>query len=473
MKGSEPTLQRKLLAWLLGPLLGLLILDTLVTYSTSLGFSNRAHDRSLEEIAREVFLHVRPGAARPSFEISSVAERILRVDQDDRIYYKVSSTDGTLIGGDTEIASPVTPIRSTQPVFYDDALHGERVRVVAWRMAMEDGQAPTVVLVQVAETLNKRNRLTRDILASVFLPQLLLILCACIAVYFGVRQGLLPLQRLKRAVSARSHLDLSPIEAKGVPGEVMPLVDEVNDLLRRLGTTLNFQNRFIADAAHQLRTPVAGMKAQIELALRETDRAKLQHSISQLYLSADRLSRLVGQLLSLARNEPGAVESVELQTLDLNALALEVTMEWVPEALRRNVDLGFEGADSEVIISGDAHRLRELINNLIDNAVRYSQDAGSVTVRVAPGEERQLSISDDGPRIPVEERERIFQRFHRLLGTHIDGSGLGLAIVSEIAALHKANITLEEDLDGVGNTFSVFFPAPAGRASMAGKSAES
>ena len=460
MRKSEPTLQRKLLAWLLGPLLGLLIIDTFVTYSTSLGFSNRAHDRSLEEIAREVTLHVRPGAAGPSFEISPVAERILRVDQDDRIYYKVSTRGGALVGGDGEIAPPAARVQGSQPVFYDDVLHGERVRVIAARMAIDEGRAPAEVLVQVAETLNKRNRLTRDILASVFIPQLLLILCAGLAVYFGVRQGLLPLQRLKRAVSARSHLDLSPIQARGVPGEVMPLVDEVNDLLRRLGTTLNFQNRFIADAAHQLRTPVAGMKAQIELALRETDRARLQHSISQLHLSAERLSRLVAQLLSLARNEPGAVDSVALQTLDLNALALEVTMEWVPLALKRNVDLGFEGADSAVTINGDAHRLRELINNLIDNAVRYCQDAGCVTVRVACGAQRQLSISDDGPRIPVEERERIFQRFHRLLGTHMDGSGLGLAIVSEIAALHKANITLEEDLDGVGNTFTVFFPAP-------------
>jgi two-component system sensor histidine kinase TctE len=458
MGTRRPTLQKKLLAWLLGPLLGLLIVDTLVTWSTSAGFSNHAYDRSLEEIAREVLLHVRPGAAHPVFEMPADAARILRVDQDDRVTFKVSAADGAVIGGDPELAPPPSPVQPGEPLFYDGMLHGEPVRVVA--AMLPHGQP--AVLVQVAETLNRRSRLTRDILASVFLPQLLLIICACAAVYFGVRQGLLPLQRLRRAVSARSHLDLSPIEASNVPGEVMPLVDEVNDLLRRLGATLNFQNRFIADAAHQLRTPVAGMKAQIELALRETDRARLQHSIGQLYHSADRLSRLVNQLLSLARNEPGAVESVALHTLDLNALALEVTMEWVPEALRRNVDLGFEGMDCAVLINGDAHRLRELINNLIDNAVRYSQDMGSVTVRVVLGEQRQLSISDDGPRIPVEERERIFQRFHRLLGSHADGSGLGLAIVSEIAALHKAHITLEEDLDGVGNTFTVFFPAPRG-----------
>jgi two-component system sensor histidine kinase TctE len=461
MGSRRPTLQKKLLAWLLGPLLGLLIVDTLVTWSTSSGFSNHAYDRSLEEMAREVVLHVRPGTARPVFAMPAEAERVLRVDQDDRVYFRVSASDGAMIGGDPELAPPPLPVLPDRPLFYDSTLHGERVRVVA-AMAPLAGQP--AALVQVAETLHRRSRLTRDILASVFLPQLLLILCASAAVWFGVRQGLLPLQRLRRAVSARSHLDLSPIEASNVPGEVMPLVDEVNDLLRRLGTTLNFQNRFIADAAHQLRTPVAGMKAQIELALRETDRARLQHSIGQLYHSADRLSRLVSQLLSLARNEPGAVESVALHTLDLNALALEVTMEWVPEALRRNVDLGFEGADGEVVIDGDAHRLRELINNLIDNAVRYSQDMGSVTVRVVAGEQRQLSISDDGPRIPVEERERIFQRFHRLLGSHVDGSGLGLAIVSEIAALHNAHITLEEDLDGVGNTFTVFFPAPRERA---------
>ena len=462
MGSRRPTLQNKLLAWLLGPLLALLIVDTLVTWSTSSGFSNQAYDRSLEEMAREVALHVRPGPARPVFDMPADAERILRMDQDDHVYFRVLAGDGSMIGGDLdlELAPPPAPVLAGKPLFYDAMLDGEPVRVVAVKMA-QNGQAAT--LVQVAETLNRRSRLSRDILASVFLPQLLLILCAGAAVYFGVRQGLLPLQRLRRAVSARSHLDLSPIQATDVPGEVMPLVDEVNDLLRRLDGTLSFQNRFIADAAHQLKTPVAGMKAQIELALRETDRARLQHSIGQLYHSADRLSRLVGQLLSLARNEPGAVESVGLHRLDLNALALEITMEWVPEALRRNVDLGFEGVDGEVTIDGDAHRLRELINNLIDNAVRYSQDQGSVTVRVMAGAQRQLSISDDGPRIPVEERKRIFERFHRLLGSHVDGSGLGLAIVSEIAALHNAHITLEEDLDGVGNTFTVFFPAPPTR----------
>jgi two-component system sensor histidine kinase TctE len=317
--------------------------------------------------------------------------------------------------------------------------------------------------VQVGETLNKRTRLAWEMVASTVLPQLLLIVMATVVVWFGVSRGLQPLQRLRHAVSDRSHLDLSPIDTHDVPGEVRPLVDEVNELMARLGKTFDFQNRFVADAAHQLKTPVSGLKAQIELALREHDPERVRHSLAQLYISADRLSHLVRQLLTLARNEPGALDAVQLQPLDLNAFALEVSMEWVPHALKRNIDLGFEGAELPLMIEADQDRLRELINNLIDNAIRYSQPGGRVTARTsrAPDGQCALSISDDGPSIPVDERERIFGRFHRLLGTREDGSGLGLAIVNEIATLHGARITLEEDVDGVGNTFSVFFRAAA------------
>jgi two-component system sensor histidine kinase TctE len=229
--------------------------------------------------------------------------------------------------------------------------------------------------------------------------------------------------------------------------------------MARLEKVLDFQNRFVADAAHQLKTPVSGLKAQIELAAREQDPERVRHSLAQMHVSADRLSRLVRQLLALARNEPGAL-ALQLEPLDLNAFALDVSMEWVPHALQRRIDLGFEGAGAPQRIGADRDRLRELINNLVDNAIRYSQPGGRVTVRVAAARDShcRLSISDDGPSIPVAERARIFERFHRLLGTQEDGSGLGLAIVSEIATLHQAQIELEEDSDGVGNTFSVLFP---------------
>ena len=462
MRKPEPRLQRKLLAWLLGPLAVLLVLDTGAAYWNSLRFSNLAYDRALYEIGREIVLHVKLDGMQPRLDLSEAAGNILLLDQDDLLFYRVASEDGKALGGDAEMPPPQQQ-RGGDPAgprFYRDTVRGEPVRMlVAWMPIGGNPGAPKV-LVQVAETLHKRTRLAWEMVANVVVPQLLLIVMATAVVWFGISRGLEPLQRLRRAVSDRSHLDLSPIDIHDVPGEVRPLVDEVNELMARLGRTFDFQSRFVADAAHQLKTPVSGLKAQIELALRENDAERVRHSLAQLYISADRLSRLVRQLLSLARNEPGALDAMQLQPLDLNAYALEVSMDWVPQALKRDIDLGFEGAEHPLVINADRDRLRELINNLIDNAVRYSQPGGRVTVQVGQSDSDQcrLAISDDGPSVPVEERARIFERFHRLLGTQEDGSGLGLAIVSEIATLHGARITLEEDIDGVGNTFSVFFP---------------
>jgi two-component system sensor histidine kinase TctE len=260
-------------------------------------------------------------------------------------------------------------------------------------------------------------------------------------------------------VAARSHLDLSPVAPHDdVPGEVHPLLQAINDLMARLDEVLTFQNRFIADAAHQLRTPVAGLKAHIEVALREDDPAQTRQALAHLYTAVERMSRLVSQLLSLARNEPSTVKKLELAPVDLSRLVFDTTMEWVPEAYKKDIDLGFEGEGPHVTIKGDVMRLTELINNLLDNAIRYSRRSGKVTVRVLAHPRPRVSISDDGPSIPIEERQRVFERFHRLLGSHTDGSGLGLAIVREIAALHHADVTLDDDSDGVGNTFTVSFP---------------
>lgn len=466
MARAELRLQTQLLGWLLLPLMLLLIIDTAASYWAALQLSNRAHDRSLQEIAREVALHVRPNGNGPKVDISPAVERVLLVDQDDSLHYSVARRDGTLIGGDAALAaSPQTPSPVAPAARFRDAvLHGEPVRQVAIWLPYGAATPGDEVLVQVAETRNRRQRLALDILASIVLPQLLLIVLAGAVVYVGVSRGLMPLKRLRTAVSSRSHVDLSPIELDRVPGEVRPLVDDINALMLRLEQALDVQNRFIADAAHQLKTPVSGLKAQIEMALRENDPARVRHALAQLQVGAERLSRLVRQLLTLARNEPGAIHTVDMQRIDLNALAVDVAMRWVPDALKRGIDLGFEPAGGPVPIDGDPDRLRELINNLVDNAVRYSREQGRVTMAVGHTGDGQarLSISDDSPTIPVDERQRIFERFHRLLGSHVDGSGLGLAIVSEIAALHQARITLEDDSDGIGNTFSVVFALAPG-----------
>ncbi|MGB7542114.1 MAG: ATP-binding protein, partial [Burkholderiales bacterium] len=355
-----------------------------------------------------------------------------------------------VLAGDAALPQPQADAGAAV-AFYDSSFGGEKIRVSLMRTT-----AGAVVL--IAETLVKRHALAEEIFFGAILPQLLLILIAALLVWVGVAHGLAPLRRLQGAVAARSHLDLSPVMAEGVPGEVHPLLLAINDLMTRLSEVLNFQGRFIADATHQLRTPVAGLKAHIEVALREDDLDQVRRSLAHLYTGVERLSRLVSQLLSLARNEPNTIKTLNFAPLDLNKLAFDVTMEWVPEAYKKNIDLGFESADGPVMISGDATRLAELVNNLLDNAIRYSRDQGRVTVRVARRDRPHVSISDDGPTIPVEERQRVFERFHRLLGSHADGSGLGLAIVREIATLHGAEIALEDDIDGVGNTFTVSFP---------------
>lgn len=460
MRPPENRLKFTLLTWLLWPLMVLLIIDTLATYGLSLKMSNLAHDRSLNEIAREVTLHIKPLGSKPVLTISSIAEQILLVDQDDRVRYRVWSSEGVSLGGDPQLQHPTRlPQLDGKALFYDDVIMDEKVRVAAAWLPFNERNLSDLVLVQVAETTNKRQRLMLEILANVIVAQMLLIAMAAAAVYFGVSRGLRPLSALASALAGRSHLDLSPIDPRRAPMEVRPLLDEVNALMLRLSGTLDLQNRFIADASHQLKTPVAGLKAQIELALAETEPAEKQRSLGQLYLGAERLSRLVQQLLTLARNEPYAAQAVKFQRLDLHAFALEICMEWAPQALRRSIDLGFEG-HQPVMLMADPDRLRELINNLIDNGVRYSHQGGRVTVAVRHGTDGEpvFMVSDDGPSIPVQERDRVFERFHRLLGTDRDGSGLGLAIVSEIAAIHAARITLEDDVDGTGNTFSIHFP---------------
>jgi two-component system sensor histidine kinase TctE len=197
----------------------------------------------------------------------------------------------------------------------------------------------------------------------------------------------------------------------------------------------------------------------MELTLRETDPDRIRESVSRLYSGLERLARLVSQLLSLARNEPDAVQRATLEPLDLNALALDAATSWVPEALKKRIDLGLEASEYPVMIRGEPGRLRELFDNLLDNAVRYTPEGGRVTVRVASDPVPSVAVSDDGPAIPVHERARVFERFHRLLGSSRDGSGLGLAIALEIARIHGADIALADDKDGIGNTFTVSFPA--------------
>jgi two-component system sensor histidine kinase TctE len=315
------------------------------------------------------------------------------------------------------------------------------------------------VLFQMAETVGKRQALTRGILGNIVIPQILLIVMAVGAVWYALKRGLMPLELLRQEVAQRSRDDVSLLDEKKAPLEVRPLIDAVNDLLQRLKQAMDSQKRFVADAAHQLRTPFAGLKTQAELALRESDPERVRHALRQILTSSERCSHLVNQLLSLARNEPGGHTYSSFETLDLNRLAQETAMQWVPEALKKNIDLGFEGSNQVLPVRCDAIGLQEMIGNLLDNAIRYTPPGGTVTLRAGYEEgSAVLRVEDNGPGISEEHRGQVFERFYRILGSDQVGSGLGLAIVHEVVKLHGANIQLMEGVGGHGTLIAVHFP---------------
>jgi two-component system sensor histidine kinase TctE len=306
-----------------------------------------------------------------------------------------------------------------------------------WVDARQPGARP--VLIQVAETLDKRGQLANEIIRGVIVPQFIVLPIAVALVWFGLTRGLAPLNLLQRRIRARRPDDLSPIDKQAAPEELAPLVEAFNELLQRLTQNLETQKRFVAHAAHQMKTPLAGLRTQAELALRETDPQQLRRSLRQIAASTERAAHLINQLLALARAEHQATDLGAFEAVDLAALVRERVRERVPDALEKRIDLGFEGPEQSARLIGMPMLLRELANNLLDNALRYTPAGGSVTARVrATKESIFLEVEDTGPGIPEAERHLVFERFYRVLGTNIDGSGLGLAIVREIAAQHDA-----------------------------------
>jgi two-component system sensor histidine kinase TctE len=312
--------------------------------------------------------------------------------------------------------------------------------------------------VQVAETRNKRSALVSRIISGVTLPQFAIIPLAAVLVWIGLSRGIEPLNRLRRLIRRRRPSDLSPIGTAGIPEEVSPVILAFNDMMARLEQNLQAQQRFIADAAHQMRTPITGLKMQTDLALVETDPEQLRQSLHQIAASADRTAHLINQLLALARAESSHEKLHAFERVDVDAILCDAAREWVPRALKKGIDLGFEGGGWPLYIDGNPLLLRELIGNLLDNAIKYTQPGGKVTARTRALEFAIVEIEDDGIGISAGDREAVFERFYRVLGSEAVGSGLGLAIVREIADLHGASIQLKPGPSGKGTLAQITFP---------------
>jgi signal transduction histidine kinase len=454
---SSRSLRSQLLAWLLVLLIPLLLLGAIASYYRANYFANLAYDRSLLRSALALADQVEVERGQVIADLPQIAHDLLEYDKDDWIYYRISGPNGEMVTGQAALPPPTVLPKAGEHRYYDARFDGKAVRVVAYSLALTGTSAKGIALVLVAETRTKRGAMADEIMATMMVPQLLIVLLAGIMVYFGVGRGLAALEKLRMAFGRRSHLDLSPIAETDAPREVQPLLHAVNDLMQRLRLALSRQQRFIADASHQLRTPLAGLITQAELGLRENDPVQVQHTLRQIRSSSTALARMVSQLLSLARAEPESANNMELLPLSLSRLAQDVTSEWVPRALLKKIDLGFAGNDNDCRINGNAILLRELIGNLIDNAIRYTPVGGQVTVSIRQtGNVIEFLVEDNGPGIPKKKRERVFEPFYRILGTGEEGCGLGLTIVSEIAQRHQAEVHIENSDEG-GAEFRVLF----------------
>ena len=430
------SLKRQLLLWLLLPQLVLFLVGGVLAYRVALKYAEKAIDQSLTQSVRSLARQVKPIGSGLLIDFPRAAQDVIEQDPQDRVSYMVSSPPGSFLLGNSKLPGPADGVvlGTEETLLYNVKIDGKPMRVALLEVDYGDSAPPQRLRVQVAKSLAVQQRLTTELIADMLVPLLLLGALLSVLVYGGISRGLQPLTRLQAQLGDRRKQvlsDLSPIELTQAPQEVHALATALNQLLGTVRRSLGQEKRFLNDAAHQLRTPLAGLISQTELALVESDPAALHARLTKVLSGAQRSAHLVHQLLSLARNE---VE-VKLQPLDVAALAREVAREWTPRALKAGIDLGFEGAD-HLTVAGEAWLLREAMSNLIDNALTYAGAGSEVTLSVhATGTQVVLEVADNGPGLSPENLKHVFERFWRASNLP-SGCGLGLAIVAEIAKRH-------------------------------------
>ena len=470
-QARQRSLFGEILDWMLTPFLLLWPITFGLTWLVAEGIAKVPFDRGLLQNASVLAQLVKSDASQVSFHLPSTSAIFLRADDTDKVYFQVLGGSSELLGGDAHLPPPQDDEKlvTDELRLRDDMLDGMPIRVAYIWVRVEPSQARPA-LVQVAETLEKRSVLAHEIIKGVMLPLFVILPLSVLLVWLALSRGIKPLSELEDRIRQRKPEDMSPLDEQTVPSEVVPLVSSINDLLERLQGSIATQKRFLADAAHQLKTPLAGLRMQADLAQRSDANADdLKQSLKQIGRASMRATHTVNQLLALARAESSGA-SMNMQNCDLSVLTMEVVKDSLPRAMDLKIDLGFEGPDTgTAIVRGNATLLKELVRNLIDNALNYTpsntQLPGVVTARVNGNEESgwQLEVEDSGPGIAATERARVFEPFYRVLGNEVDGSGLGLAIVLEIAEKHQAFVALSDTQPGQappGARFTVSFSRP-------------
>lgn len=459
MQTDRLSLRQRLLLLLLPPILLLIVVWTWGAYAIVLQFANTAYDWGLVDQVLALAGQVKFLDRKIEVNLPPAARQMLEFDRMDKVYFSVADAQNRqLIGNHTLPANPDTDEAVNEARFYDARVDGQPVRLVEFRVPNEI--VGDVLFVRIAETLHKREHLAKEVLIHMLWPQLFILAGIVLLVWYGIGHGIAPLSRIRDAIARRTHEDLSPLEETGLPAEVQEQVHVINDLMVRLGRTIEARRRFIADATHQLRTPITVLRTQTELTLRAENADEQRSLVAKMDTATARLVRLANQLLNLSRAEAGLVGVADFTLVEAGALIEDVVALLVPAALKKDIEVIVDIAETLPEVRGDRQLLGEMLTNLVDNAIRYTQSGGRVEVKARLVPERTLFIiADNGPGIPEPEREKVLQRFYRVTTVSSEGSGLGLAIAREIALLHGGSITLTTTVEGgTGLTVTVAIP---------------
>jgi len=447
------SIHRQLLLRLSIPLLFLSLMIAAGLYWFSVANANTAFDRALLGASLAISDRVVVDGDELLVDLPYVALEMLSATAEERVYYRVSDFEGSPVTGYEQLPEPAKRpwLNSNQDAewFYDTEYLQQSVRVAVISRVALGGSVPRRFLVYVAETDNSRKELAWRLLLVFGSGMALLAVLVMALVWYSVYRGLAALSELSRSLQQRTADDLQPL-ALSLPSELLPVQQSVNQLLRRLSRNQLELKRFVEDASHQLRTPLAALKAQLSLAESQQSAAQVRDDLRQAQRTLDRSIRLSQQLLSHAR----AVDTGRLQQLDLDALVAGVCREWVPVALQHNMDLGYQEPAQPLSIMGDELLLQEMLRNLIENAVLYGTSGMQINVGLwQQGNGALLRVADTGTAIAEDQRDRLFDRFYRPVSSSGSGSGLGLAIVQNIAQLHGGDAQLH--VSEQGNHFEV------------------
>jgi two-component system sensor histidine kinase TctE len=448
---SAESLRLQLLRWLLAPLLVLLLFNAWFSNRAAVATANQAFDRLLLASADAIGEGIDLRDGHIAVDLPYAALKLLESNIQERIFYRVVAPDGKTVTGYDDLPLPERRhARGEGPSIYAAQYRGDTIHLVAVNKRLYGTPVVTPVVVIVAETGEARDALSHQILVDGLERQAILIAAAGLLVWLGLVRGLRPLDRLTDSLVARPASDLSPIDPGIVQREVRPLIEAMNQHTARIERLLSSRERLIADASHQMRTPLSEMRTQIEYSLRQEHPELLRQTLLDVHADIDRLARLLGQILRQARSEPDVLQDQRVADVNLGELARTTTLDFVAAARKKAIDLSLEEATPPVWVRGNELLLRELIANLVDNAIAYAHHGGAVSVRVAADPGAVVEVEDDGPGIAPTERERVFERFYRAPGAQPGGSGLGLSIVRNIGLAHRARIELVTPFSGVG-----------------------